>query len=407
VKLIVRGVILPLVLCALAVVFTTNDAEATAAFARKYGVACEECHTTFPRLTWEGEKFMRNGFRFSGEEEEGEAVKQSISDRISLGKIGNFLSIGGKINAWSKEEERPSAVGSTQHGSIFAGGTMAKDISYWMEMETSTGTGETEINNYFVGFHNIGNITCNNLRIGSFTPTEWTSFSSQKRALTMPQVYNLSVGGTADTIGFGSETGIEYYGYHHAFLWAVGLTNGGNQRDVSADSNNWKNWYGVLRADLEEGPLEGSSVSVLYYRGRDFVGATTASDGSPNDEDDYTKVAYSTNVRIAGLDLQGVFYQDRDIRNATGGTDRHQGYSIQAVYPFLEHYYGILKFDRVESDDDPSSEYKHFTAAVDWEVRENCKVTFLYDFDKDPESNGASPVLTQENTAEVSIEFNF
>ena len=41
-------------------------AQAVPTFARKYGTACNTCHTVYPRLTPFGEAFRRNGYRFPG-----------------------------------------------------------------------------------------------------------------------------------------------------------------------------------------------------------------------------------------------------------------------------------------------------------------------------------------------------
>lgn len=44
--------------------FFADDAEAIPVFARKYGLACNSCHTMFPKLTKMGVAFRERGFRF-------------------------------------------------------------------------------------------------------------------------------------------------------------------------------------------------------------------------------------------------------------------------------------------------------------------------------------------------------
>jgi hypothetical protein len=44
----------------------STSANAVPAFARKYGTACQTCHTVFPKLNSFGEAFRRNGYLFPG-----------------------------------------------------------------------------------------------------------------------------------------------------------------------------------------------------------------------------------------------------------------------------------------------------------------------------------------------------
>jgi len=45
--------------------FWANDADAIPVFARKYGMACNSCHTMFPKLSKMGVAFRERGFRFA------------------------------------------------------------------------------------------------------------------------------------------------------------------------------------------------------------------------------------------------------------------------------------------------------------------------------------------------------
>jgi len=48
-----------------AATFWADDADAIPVFARKYGMACNSCHTMFPKLTKMGVAFRERGFRFA------------------------------------------------------------------------------------------------------------------------------------------------------------------------------------------------------------------------------------------------------------------------------------------------------------------------------------------------------
>jgi len=67
----------------LAVVVGGTEANAMPMFARKYGVPCETCHTTIPRLNQVGYKFRAAGFRFPENIGKAEEKKFDLGDTIS------------------------------------------------------------------------------------------------------------------------------------------------------------------------------------------------------------------------------------------------------------------------------------------------------------------------------------
>jgi len=193
-KRLFTGAIIASICMAFTFVIFSSDAEATSAFARKYGLSCSTCHTVaFPRLNYYGEQFMRNGFQTPGSQDGSTTGKTAVNDRLTLAeKLGNIIGVRGKIRIYENQENTaadagiPSTQGTTLFGAIFAAGTIAENIPVWMEFETNTGTSATELHNYFVGWTNIGGTTLANVRAGGFTPTEWTSFSDQKRSFDAP-----------------------------------------------------------------------------------------------------------------------------------------------------------------------------------------------------------------------------
>jgi hypothetical protein len=64
-----KKILMTLVVCSFSFIgtlsFWADDAEAIPVFARKYGMACNSCHTMFPKLTKMGVAFRERGFRFA------------------------------------------------------------------------------------------------------------------------------------------------------------------------------------------------------------------------------------------------------------------------------------------------------------------------------------------------------
>lgn len=108
------------------------QAEATTAWARKYGVSCNVCHVAGYKLTMTGQKFLRKGHQMpAGTEKEAD-----LSDYVALtaklrswqkGKTVETLATGAKT-----KESRNSFEGHAL--SIYAGGSLDKGFSFFSEM---------------------------------------------------------------------------------------------------------------------------------------------------------------------------------------------------------------------------------------------------------------------------------
>ena len=53
----------------LGVLLSSTTTQAIPAFARKYQVNCQVCHTRMPRLNLYGERFLENGYQLPGTED--------------------------------------------------------------------------------------------------------------------------------------------------------------------------------------------------------------------------------------------------------------------------------------------------------------------------------------------------
>ena len=434
-KGILKGSIIGLFVFAMSMVMLSPNAWATSAFARKYGLACNTCHTVaFPRLNYYGEKFMRNGFQIPGGQDGSTKGKAAIADDLTLDeRLGDMMGVRGKIRIIEKQQGEdssgdsiPSTLGSTVFGAIFASGTIAENIPVWVEMETNTSTSETELHNYFVGWNNIGGTTLANLRVGGFTPTEWTSFSDQKRAFDGPVSHpgalrpsSFSKSST-NPYNLRTHTGIEYYGYTGPAFWALGVNDkmGANYDADSSDDSN-KDWYLVLRGEMPEGPMEGSSISLLSYWAN--VGSD---DYDPNDPASPSKTDasfkvydLSANLRMGPLDLLAAYVWDSDLnQEATGSPsqDDDKGYVVEADYKVMKNLMGILRYDSFEDGTITSGDSKTKTWAlgVVYTPRENVKLTTSYTLDTSDDTSLTSTKSgtkfgEQNNIWDVELQFMF
>lgn len=361
----------------------TPAANATPAFARSTGAECLKCHTvSFPRLNRMGERYMRNGFALPSEDEldlggfpeEKQQAKDKILKNLVLRDVGNVLSVRGQFTAYDKTENNPAtSVGSPTKFYIFASTQIADNVPLWAEGEVSTNTGKFEVHNYFVGRTNIAGSTLGNLRMGGFTPTEWTSFSNQKRSLDSANshqgAYRGKNGFTQVAAGLGVKTGVEYYGYTDSFFWALAYGDDGQNFDKANPAENKdKNMWAVGRFDF----LKGSSVSLLYFNAGE-VNATGK---------DLIAYVASANYRMGNtLDIKAQYSMDNS--SDTRARDDVTGYTLQADWQFADHWMGIVRYDTTDNGLSVRSKETQATLAAVWAPYQNAKLTAFYAFELD------------------------
>lgn len=360
----------------------TPAAQATPSFARQTGAECLKCHTSsFPRLNWTGERFMRNGFALPktgealdvGFSDEADTTQKTTSDLALIKDVGNILSVRGKMTIWDQPDtdSATKSIGSPTFFAIFGAGQLAPDVPVWAEAEIDTESGETTVHNYFVGWTNVlkdsspGNATLVNFRAGGFTPTEWTSVSDQKRSIdsasSHPGAYRGRSGFTQVGDGLGTKTAVEYYGYTENFFWAaaVGNDTGANYHD-RARSSGTQHWL-VGRFDF----MEGSSISLLHMNYGDSA--------TP---DDLTSNTLSANWRIGNeIDLRAQYSVDD---SGDGAVDDVSGYTLQGDWTFVRGWTGILRYDTTDNGTAADSEAVQATAALVWALWQNIKLTAAY-----------------------------
>jgi len=366
----------------------SRDANATPAFARTTGAHCRKCHSaSYPRLNWTGERFMRNGFKlptateeldisgFPSDDNKDEEAKDSSDETMDLVKdVGDYLSVRGKINPYSKDEGNPdSSLGSTVFFAIFASGQLAPDVPVWAEAETNTATGETEVNNYSIGWTNVlkdqgdASRSLVNFRVGGFTPTEWLSVSDQKRSIdsnsTHPGAYRGKHRFTMVGDSLGTKTGVEYFGYTQDglgvpfvddFFWAAGIgdAKGQNRHGAKPDANKEK-WF-VGRVDINK----GSSISFLYMAFED-VNSWTVSGNYRANRDFELRAQYSRD------DSGSIALGRGDVYGLTGQADWH----------FSRDWTGIVRYDMTDNGMDMDAKETQLTAALVYTRWQNIKVT--------------------------------
>ena len=129
-KVVLRWFVLALV----ATITVTRTAWAIPAFARKYRVSCQQCHSPVPRLNAFGEMFAANGFEF--------AINEPARDTIGTGdpllRIQNDFPLAVRMDAYIRAQNKPMAGQNSVDlqtpwvMKLLSGGQVADKISYYM-----------------------------------------------------------------------------------------------------------------------------------------------------------------------------------------------------------------------------------------------------------------------------------
>jgi len=183
-------------------VVNVKDAEAVPAFARKYVVVCNACHTRQPRLNPYGQRFMENGYQLPGTADGGRREKHLLGDQangVSLDDVSNYLAV--RLRADIQKANYRSQTGAMRElnvdrdaaeivvpGTInlFFAGTAARDISFFFEAEyDSQDPAESTLafERSVLMFDNLGGYQLSSVKLGVFDPSSFFSFPTHRQQL--------------------------------------------------------------------------------------------------------------------------------------------------------------------------------------------------------------------------------
>lgn len=175
---------------------TYRASERIPAFARKYHLSCNVCHTREPRLNAFGQRFQENGYQLPGSEDGGVAGKGLYGGAgpergVRLDDVGNFLAARLRAEAQQSFVREPTVSQDPDLGSfpntinVFLGGTVTKNVSFLLEQEYSTGEEEpaVEFERAILVLPNLGGYQVANLRIGKLDPSAFFSFPTHRQQM--------------------------------------------------------------------------------------------------------------------------------------------------------------------------------------------------------------------------------
>ncbi len=390
--------VFPLLVFTAIFVMLSGNANATSQWAKKYEISCKVCHTAFPRLTYMGEKFMRDGYQF---DQDGDEKKDLISSRLVLDELKNLFGIRlnlrpvefqtNAIYEGGSPEDRVT-FGQTNWVQFFVAGSIYKNTSIFIENEIDD-NGKSHFSWYKLGFHNLfGQQGTANIVIGQQAPMEWMPASGRLRVMTDKESLAWgpkSSGGAGqdssgntiaeDSVGLaGARPAISFYGYQGPVVYFAGVSPGdkAGKDDVNKEVNYWAGG----RVEATGGAFEGSAIGFFAMRGIDTTGTAIPNVDLPKNA--FTRYSLQGVLRSGPLDLIAAYTFGNDDNWTLATTSQEQkfeAYFAQAAYLFGtdNKYYATLRYEKLGYDDDnlsASDDDQNLGASIWYFPMENLKV---------------------------------
>lgn len=378
-----------------------QTASATSQWAKKYGVACTQCHTAFPRLNSYGERFMRNGYQDPDADvaDGNEMGKKQINDNLYVDRVTNLFGFrlnvtpfGWKANGLADGGDQIT-LGNANWIQFFVAGSIAKNISFFTEMEFEEG--HAKFSWYKLRFTNLAGSQMANVEVGNLSPRDYGCYPNRLRIMgpVKGDIFGVgsSGGATTPTKALMKESagnmssarpGVQYYGYKGPVIVWAGVSPGkaiGTQ-NTGVDMDSEFNYWGGLRCNLpvaEDSAFEGSGISVWGLEGTD-----TAAFGGPGEaKNKYSRYSVESTIRWNSLDIMAAYARGNDDNwnlDATNMDIDYDGVSLVGGYMTTlsngKGLYYALEYDKVMSSDVSSLEAEYITPSISYFPIDNMRI---------------------------------
>jgi len=418
------------------------DSYALPAFARKYTLNCNVCHTRPPRLNTFGEQFLENGYQLPGTEDGGIVGKKRLGE-VTLDDVTNYFAVrirGNFIRHFDqKNQDSKTEIGFPETVNIFTAGTLTKNVGFFVELESNIEEGEIETERTFVTFNNLVRHDWIHLRAGKFDPSAFFSYPTHRQQLNpirpsvtnpggfagamiqriplLPNAFASKFFGLFDRTGkailpfepslFNSpaEMGIDVHGrpFGKWFLYQVGVLNGA--KEEFGDSNNHKDVYAMLRVDYAQSDLFSASLSGFGYWGGNNAKLATGRDVN------WHRYGVAGNVRYKMVDIYGAFIIDHvtDLPSGLAFDDTATGATLEADVLVTDQLLLSVRFDHLDAGGAKSMKKSNTLLGVQakYYLRPNIAIYVRDDFNLRDAQGGTSPPRKFRNAFFIGADLDF
>ncbi len=263
-----HGIIVTFIVYLLPFIFA-NDISAIPAFARKYQISCQVCHSPVPHLKPFGEEFAANGYRLT-EYESPRYFINTGDDKLSLlREVPLAIRIDG-IATYNSGKSKRFDFGAPSGVKLLSGGELSDKLSYYFYFFMSEGGDIVGIEDAFLTYNNLFG-TGINVSGGQFQACD--PFYKRELRLTLEDIAVLqALPGTSQS-SLKYERGVffdyEIPGLNTGIVLEVlngnGIGNGGEE--FLFDKDKYKN----LLIYLSQPVGKSLKVGLMGYSGRELI----------------------------------------------------------------------------------------------------------------------------------------
>lgn len=255
----------------------TQEAQAMPQWARRYGVNCAMCHTSYPRLNKVGYMFRRAGFRWPDD----------IGKEVEIKNIGDFIAMRGRLRYEYNDSRKAGAVTKSDNGFQGSGITLypaagALDKTYASEFELSFEADEEVVeveNAYGKGTWGKPDLFFT-LKGGIFHPFEGAGASDRPIGNFRPLFQGNAANNGQSTLftiwgidQLGLETGVSYKDSHLTVTVFNGINGeSGKVKALEKDKDDAKDIQLLFNQFIGDGAF-----SLYYYNGTAIINGPVVS----------------------------------------------------------------------------------------------------------------------------------
>lgn len=378
-----------------AVFLVPSECEAIPAFGRRHEMSCNVCHSfAYPKLNAFGRRFKENGYQLPPGAEDSVRARRQVEPGTAIEKLAIFKELPVSVRIQNKilaahnaDDEGLSDVefDFPSNASLIGGGSLYKDVAAFFSWSFAP---DSDLHYMFLSAHNLWSEQLGegslNARIGKFLLQDWNNPHHRHLTALGRRITSVQVGQNPFTLESHQE-GLQIWGRpnYGPFFYEAAVVGGASNHATGGDLDNFKDFYG-------RGTWQFNQRHTLGLGG--YVGKTEI-------ESDVSGVQrrFEDNIGIGQADLeldlgrllfyfQGLYGRHSD-PNGDGEAVAYWGGHGMAHYAIRRDLLGIMHFDFVESDDDPSLEetwgtinltylyLTNFKLGLEWQAR-------FDDFDK-------------------------
>lgn len=370
-----RILLLAITLCA----FVVQDALSIPAFARKYDMSCNVCHSPVPKLKPFGLEFAANGYQFKDKEPPRFTRETGDSQLLLMRELPLALRLDGFArylpgNTPESDIEWPYIL------KILSSGQIAKDVSYFLYFLFNERGEVAGVEDAFVYFNDVGNVPFD-ITVGQYQVADPIFKRELRPTFEDYEIYTVRPGLSKADLAYDRGIVLNYSLPTGTDLFASVLNGngiGGTFNGSNFDSDPYKNFF----FRVAQGMGEHLSLGTLGYVGkeRDL--------GMIND---FFMLGGDANVSFGQFEL-GLQYVHRADKNpffvgSGASTITSQGGFAQLMFaPELDrsNWYVFLLYNKIESDL-AGLNYHSMTGNFSYLLARNFKLMGEYTYDLEQE----------------------